>query len=102
MSKQTIMAVVAGVVAGATVVGVPALAYAGSDSTGSTSGSDMSSMMEDPALLENAKALMSEMMSDPTLREQMRSIMGDMGGMSDMGGMEDMEGPVEGEDSGTP
>ena len=105
MSKPTIVAVAAGVVAGAIVVGVPALAYAGSDSAGATNGSDMSSMMEDPAFREDAKAFMSEMMSDPNLREQMRDIMGDMGGMSDMGGMGGMggmEGSAEEEDPETP
>ena len=96
MRKRMIMAVAAGVVAGATVVGVPALAYAGGDSPGGgVSGADMGSMMEDPALLERAKAFMSEMMSDPTLQEEMRSMMGDMGDMGEMGdmsGMSDMEG----------
>ena len=87
MSKRTIMAVAAGVVAGATVVGVPALAYAGSDSVSDMSGSEMGSMMEDPAFLEKAKTFMSEMMSDPALMEQMRAMMGDMGDMSGMGGM---------------
>ena len=91
MTKRMIMAVAAGVVAGATVVGVPVLAYAGGDSAGGAPASDMGSMMEDPAFRENAKAFMSEMMSDPALREQMRSMMGDMGGMSDMDGMSDME-----------
>ncbi len=87
MSKRTIMAVAAGVVAGVTVVGVPALAYAGNDSGGGMSGSDMGSMMEDPAFLQKAKTFMSEMMSDPALQEQMRSMMGGMGDISGMGGM---------------
>lgn len=106
MSKRMIMAVAAGVVAGATVVGVPALAYAGGDATAGIRGADMGSMMEDPAFLENAKAFMSEMMSDPSLQEQMRSMMGDMGGMSDMEGMPDMghmdDGSAEEVDPGNP
>ncbi|CCH87038.1 conserved exported protein of unknown function [Modestobacter italicus] len=93
MRKRTIMAVAAGVVAGATVVGVPTLAYAGDDSGGGMSGSDMGSMMEDPAFLEQAKTFMSEMMSDPTLREQMRSMMDGMGDMSGMGGMAGEDDP---------
>lgn len=94
MRKRTIMAVAAGVVAGATVVGVPALAYAGSDAGGGVSGSDMGSMMEDPAFLQKARTFMSEMMSDPTLQEQMRSMMGGMGDdMSGMGGMAGEDDP---------
>ena len=38
MSKRTIVAVAAGVIAGATVVGVPAWAYAGADSATGTNG----------------------------------------------------------------
>lgn len=87
MNKRVIVALTAGVVAGATVVGVPAFAYASSESDSGVTGPDMSSMMEDPAFLERAKAFMSEMMSDPELQEQMRSMMdmGDMGDMHDAG-----------------
>ena len=60
---------------------------------GGMSGSDMGSMMEDPAFLQRAKTFMSEMMSDPTLQEQMRSMMGDMGDMSGMGGMAGEDDP---------
>ena len=85
MSKRTIVAVAAGVIAGATVVGVPAWAYAGADSATGTNGSQMSSMMDDPAFFDRMKAAMSEMMSDPQMREQMRSMMEDMGPMSGSG-----------------
>lgn len=102
MSKRMIMAVAAGVAAGATVVGVPALAYAGGDATAGVRGADMGSMMEDPAFLENAKAVMSEMMSDPALQEQMRSMMGNMGDMEGMSDMGDMDGTAGEVDPGNP
>lgn len=86
MNKRIALALASGVVAGATVVGVPAFAYATSDSDGGTSAPDMSSMMSDPEFRDSAKAFMSEMMSDPQLREQMRSMMGDMQDMDHMGG----------------
>ena len=105
MSKGTIVAVAAGVIAGATVVGVPAWAYAGADSATGTNGSQMSSMMDDPAFFDRMKAAMSEMMSDPQMQEQMRSMMDGMegmGGMSD-GGMGHMGNAPEGQnDPGTP
>lgn len=96
MSKRIVLAVAGGVVAGATVIGVPAFAYAttgdsgssnssSSDSTGMT-GSQMSSMMNDPAFVDSAKQFMSKMMSDTQLQQQMRSVMGDMGDMGNASG----------------
>ena len=85
MSKRTIAALATGVIAGATVVGVPALAYAGADSGTGAAGSDMGSMMDDPAVFDRMKAFMSEMMSDPQMQERMRSMMDGMGDMSGMG-----------------
>ncbi|TFV79391.1 hypothetical protein E4P39_01755 [Blastococcus sp. CT_GayMR19] len=85
MSKRSIVAVAAGVIAGATVVGVPALAYAGADAGAGPAGSDMGSMMDDPAHIDRMKAFMSERMSDPQMQEQMRSMMDGMGDMSDEG-----------------
>lgn len=92
MSKRSIGMLAAGLVAGATLVGVPTFAFAESDTSTSTSGSDMSTVMNDPAFIGRMKEVMSEMMSDEKLQEQMRSMMGDMGGMSegDMGDMGDM------------
>lgn len=89
MNKRSIVTLAAGVVVGGTLIGVPAAAVASSDSDTSGSGSDMSSMMDDPAFSDRMKALMSDMMSDPQLREQMRSMMEGMGDMSGegMGGM---------------
>ena len=102
MSKRTIVAVAAGVIAGATVVGVPAWAYAGADSATDAAGSQMSSMMDDPAFFDRMKAAMSEMMGDPQMQEQMRSMMDGMGAVSD-GRMGHMGNAPEGQnDPGTP
>ena len=98
MSKRSIGMLAAGLVAGATLVGVPTFAFADSDTSTGTSGSDMSTVMNDPAFVERMKEVMSEMMSDEKLQEQMRSMMGDMGGMSegDMGGMSEGQGGTDG------
>lgn len=90
MSKRMIMAVAAGVVAGATVIGVPVAAFAAGDSPSGTSGSSaapsqMSAMMNDPTAYNQAKAFMSKMMSDPQLVQQMRSMMSGVNGMGNMG-----------------
>ena len=89
MSKRTIIAVATGVIAGATVVGVPAFAYADAAS-GAEADSRMESVMDDPAFFDRMKDFMSEMMSDPQMQEQMREHMGTM--MEDMPPMEGMEG----------
>lgn len=96
MSKRSIGMLAAGLVAGATLVGVPTFALADSDASTGTSGSDMSTVMNDPAFVERMKEVMSEMMSDEKLQEQMRSMMGDMGGMSN-GNMGDMGGMSKGD-----
>lgn len=88
MSKRIVLAVAAGVVAGATVIGVPTFAFATASDSGDsagrgTSGSQMTSTMTDPAFVNSAKQLMSTMMSDPHLQQQMRSM---MGGISGTGG----------------
>lgn len=90
MNKQTIVAVAVGVVAGATVVGVPALAYADAASGTEAADSHMESVMDDPAFFDRMKDSMSEMMSDPQMQEQMRDHMGTM--MEDMPSMEGMHG----------
>ncbi len=89
MNKRIVLALAAGVIAGATVVGVPAFAYATADSSGGTSTSDMSSMMDDPAFRDSAKAFMEDMMSDPELKQQMQSMMGGMDGMGGSGAESD-------------
>lgn len=87
MNKRTIMAVAAGVVAGATLMGVPAFALADARTDTGTA-SDMTAVMEDPEFVERMAAVMSEVMSDEELQGQMRSMMSNMGGMS-MDGMGD-------------
>ena len=97
MSKRTIIAVATGVVAGATVVGVPAFAYADAVSGAESADSHMESVMEDPAFYDRMMAAMSDMMSDPRMQEQMRDHMETMmegmhGRMDGMGGMHGMHG----------
>jgi hypothetical protein len=89
MNKRSIVTLAAGVVVGGAIIGIPAAALASSDSDTSGAGSDMGTMMNDPAFFEGMKTLMSDMMSDSQMQEQMRSLMEGMGGMSggDMGGM---------------
>ena len=103
MNKRSIVTLAAGVVVGGTLIGVPAAALASSDSDTSGSGSDMSSMMDDPAFFDRMKALMSDMMSDPQMQEQMRSMMEGTGDMSG-GDMDDHMGSgTDGQnDPGTP
>ncbi|MCF6735865.1 hypothetical protein [Blastococcus sp. KM273129] len=97
MSKRTIIAVATGVIAGATVVGVPAFAYADAASETGTADSHMESVMEDPAFYDRMMAAMSDMMSDPQMQEQMRDHMRTMmEGMSSMEDMEDMHGHMDG------
>jgi hypothetical protein len=103
MNKRTIMAVATGVLAGATVVGVPAFAYADAASGTEAAHSHMESVMDDPAFFDRMKAAMSDMMSDPQMQEQMREHMGtmmermpSMEGMEGMEGMEEMHGRMGG------
>jgi hypothetical protein len=92
LTKRTVLAVAAGVVAGATVVGVPAFAYA--DAGNGVADSHMESVMDDPEFFDRMKDFMTEMMSDPQMQEQMqdhmRSMMESMEDMPSMGGMGDM------------
>jgi hypothetical protein len=85
LTKRTVLAVAAGVVAGATVVGVPAFAYA--DAGNGPADSRMESVMDDPAFFDRMKDSMTEMMSDPQMQDQMRTMMEDMSSMGGMGGM---------------
>jgi hypothetical protein len=87
MTKRTLLAVAAGVLAGATVVGVPAFALADAPSDPGTAGSHMGSMMDDPEFFDRMGVFMSEMMSDEQMREQMRDMMKSMPDMGSMGGM---------------
>lgn len=82
MNKRMIMGVAAGVVAGATLMGVPTLALADRPTDPGPAGSDMAAVMEDPDFADRMAAVMSEMMSDEKLQDQMRSMMSEMGGMS--------------------
>lgn len=87
MSKRIIAAVATGVVAGATVIGVPVAAFAATGTPGGSSGSgaatsQMSTIMNDPASYNQAKAFMSKVMSDPQLVQQMRSVMSGVGTMT--------------------
>ncbi len=110
MTKRTVLAVAAGVVAGATLVGVPAFAYADTD-TGAAD-SAMEAGMDDPAFVERMKEAMTEMMSDPQMQQQMQDHMRDMGdamgNMPPMDGMGGMHGHPGGDvadggsDPGTP
>lgn len=103
MNKRSIVTLAAGVVVGGTLIGVPAVALAGSGSNTSGSGSNMSSMMDDPAFFNRMKTLMSDMMSDPQLQKQMRSTMDGMGGMSGAGMGSHMGGTTAGpQGPGTP
>lgn len=102
MNNRTIIAVATGVIAGATVVGVPALAYADPVSGADTASSDgpMESVMDDPAFYDRMMAAMSELMSDPEMQERMRDHMSSMmegmdGHMENMPSMEGMDGRME-------
>lgn len=95
MNKRTIMGVAAGVVAGATLMGVSTSALADPPADPGPAGSDMAAVMEDPDFADRMVAVMSEMMSDEKLQDQMRSMMSEMGGMSGADHMSggDVEGP---------
>ena len=102
MSKRTIIAVATGVIAGATVVGVPAFAYADGVSGAEAVDCHTKSVMEHPAFYDRMMAAMSDMMSDPRMQEQMRdhleTMMGGMHGrMDDMHGMDGRTGGAAGE-----
>lgn len=89
MAVRSIVQVVAGVVAGAVLVGVPTWAAAGQHDDSPSSSSDMTAMMSSPESQHQLMGSMSKMMDDPEIRKQMRSLMSDsMDEMSEMqGGM---------------
>ncbi len=115
MNKRITALVAGGVLAGASLLGVPAYALANqSDATPSgaaASSNDIRQMgaaMSDPQFQNQMKSFMSEMMSDPQLRQQMVSMMseamaemdGQMDGQMDMGDMG--SGTPQGKGKATP
>lgn len=89
MAVRSIVQVVAGVLLGAALVGVPTWAAASQQDGTSGSGSGMAAMMSSSESQHQMMDSMSKMMEDPEMREQMSSMMSDfMGEMSSMeGGM---------------
>ncbi len=85
MAVRSKVQVVAGVVAGALLVGVPTWATAGEDDSPSSS-SDMTATMSSPESQHQMMGSMSKMMDDPEIRKQMRSLMSDS--MDEMSGMQ--------------
>ena len=88
MVVRSIVQVVAGVVAGAVLVGVPTWAVAGQQDDSPSSSSDMSAMMSSPESQHQMMGSMSKMMEDPEIRKQMRSLMSDS--------MDEMQGAMSG------
>ena len=86
MAVRSIVQIVAGVVAGAALVGVPTWAAAGQQDDSPSSSSDMTAMMSSPESQHQMMASMSKMMDDPEIRKQMRSLMSDS--MDEMSGMQ--------------
>ncbi len=85
MAVRSAVQVVAGVVAGALLVGVPTWATAGEQDDSPSSSSDMTAMMSSPESQHQMMGSMSKMMDDPEIRKQMRSLMSDS--MDEMSGM---------------
>jgi len=85
MVVRSIVQVVAGVVAGAVLVGVPTWAVAGQQDDSASSSSGMTAMMSSRDSHHQMMGSMSKMMDDPEIREQMRSLMADS--MDEMSGM---------------
>lgn len=95
MTVRSIVQVVAGVVAGAVLVGVPTWAAAGQHDDSPSSSSDMTAMMSSPESQHQMMGSMSKMMDDPEMRKQMRSLMSDS--MDEMSGMRGgMQGGMSG------
>ena len=86
MVVRSIVQVVAGVVAGAVLVGVPTWAVAGQQDDSPSSSSDMTAMMSSRDSQHQMMGSMSKMMDDPEFRKQMRSLMSDS--MDEMSGMQ--------------
>lgn len=92
MAVRSIVQIVAGVVAGAALVGVPTWAAAGQQDDSPSSSSDMTAMMSSPESQQQMMGSMSAMMDDPEIRKQMRSLMSDS--MDEM--MSGMQGGMSG------
>ncbi len=84
MVVRSIVQVVAGIVAGAVLVGVPTWAVAGQQDDSPSSSSDMTAMMSSRDSQHQMMGSMSKMMDDPEFRKQMRSLMSDS--MDEMSG----------------
>lgn len=87
MAVRSIVHVVAGLLVGAALVGVPTWAAAGQQDDTLSSGSGMAEMMSSSESHHQMMDSMSKMMADPKTREQMSSMMSDL-----MGEMSCMEG----------
>lgn len=103
MTIRTLTQVAAGVLAGAVLVGAPAIAVASQDDGAPSTKMDMSQMMSGAHSSDEMTDAMTKMMKDPSMRKQMASMMSEamsqmpgMGaddsgkGMSGMGGMHGM------------
>ena len=86
MVIRSIVQVVAGVVAGAVLVGVPTWAAAGQQDDNPSPSSEMTAMMSRSESQDQMMGSMSKMMDEPEMREQMRSMMSDL--MDEMSGMQ--------------
>ena len=85
MAIRTISQVLAGVVAGAVLVGAPTWAIASQQGGDSASRTHMSQKMSGPQEQDQMMRSMSKMMNEPKMRKEMASMMSDaMAQMSDM------------------
>lgn len=87
MAVRSIAQVLAGVLAGAALVGVPAWAAASQQDNALSSSSGLTAMMSSSESQHQMMSSMSKMMEEPEMREQMCSMMSDS--MGEMSGMED-------------
>ena len=100
MAKRVVGLVVGGVLGGAALAGVPALALAdqrqGDQSSGRAATEqhmrEMGTMMSDPEFRESMTTMMSEMMSNSELRDEMVSMMSEAMGPMDGSMMGSMMG----------
>ncbi len=87
MAIRTISHVLAGVVAGAVLVGAPTWAIASQPGGDSVSRASMSQKMSGPQAQDQMMRSMSKMMNEPKMRKEMSSVMSDaMAQMPDMRG----------------
>lgn len=77
MAIRTISQVLAGVVAGAVLVGAPTWAIASQQGGDSVSRTDMSQTMSGPQAQDQMMRSMSKMMDEPKMRNEMASTMSD-------------------------